>query len=190
LPLPTSPIPNSCRCLPRQCSRTVLISHIHRGPSNFPNNNHSHLCWWHSRSRLGQWPCHSLPATPNPPQRNPIQAPKVAHAGQHTQIASCNVRHTYWNLPSCLHEQQATSLRGPCQIPRTTSGWKAHLAPRNKLLLYKTNLVLWHPTLGHSIHIQHWDTGTLSIEDPAHNRRRTLVCAKRSHPSRPLTNIR
>jgi hypothetical protein len=54
----------------------------------------------------------------------------------------------------------------------------------------QTNLDLWYPTLGHSILIQHRDNGTLSIEGPAHNRRRTLVCAEHSHPSRPPTDIR
>jgi hypothetical protein len=63
-----------------------------------------------------------LPATTNPPRRSPILAPKVVHAGQHTQIASRNVHQTYWKMPSCLHEQCIASLRGPCQIPRTISG--------------------------------------------------------------------
>jgi hypothetical protein len=45
------------------------------------------------------------------------------HMQANTQIT------THRNVPSCLHEQRATSLRKPCQIPRTTSGYKAHLAP-------------------------------------------------------------
>jgi hypothetical protein len=41
----------------------------------------------------------------------------------------CYVRHTYWKVPSCPHEQCATSLCGPCHIPRTPPGQKTHLAP-------------------------------------------------------------
>jgi hypothetical protein len=49
----------------------------------------------------------------------------------------------------------------------------------------QTHLDLRHPTLGHSIHIQHRDPRTLSIKGPAHNRRRTVVCAEQSHPLGP-----
>jgi hypothetical protein len=54
----------------------------------------------------------------------------------------------------------------------------------------QTHLDLWHPTLGHSIHIQHRDTRTLSISGPAHNRRCTVVCAEQSHPSGPPNAFR
>jgi hypothetical protein len=47
-----------------------------------------------------------------------------------------------------------------------------------------------HPTLGHSIHIQHRDPRTLSIKGLAHNRRCTVVCAEQSHPSGPPNDFR
>jgi hypothetical protein len=39
----------------------------------------------------------------------------------------------------------------------------------------QTDLDLWYPTLGHGFHIQHQDPGTLPIESPAHDSRRTMV---------------
>jgi hypothetical protein len=45
-------------------------------------------------------------------------------------------------------------------------------------------------TLGHSIHIKHRDPRTLSIKGPAHNRRRTVVCAEQSHSSGPPNDFR
>jgi hypothetical protein len=54
----------------------------------------------------------------------------------------------------------------------------------------QTHLDLRHPNLGHSIHIQHRDTRTLSIIGPWHNRRRTVVCAEKSHLSRPPNDFR
>jgi hypothetical protein len=53
----------------------------------------------------------------------------------------------------------------------------------------QTHLDLWHPTLGHSIHIQHRDTRTLSLKSPAHNRRCTVLCAEQSHPSGPPDDL-
>jgi hypothetical protein len=112
-------IPNPCRCSTRQCSRAVPIAHIHRRLSNLPSN----LCWLQSNLRNGQWPNHSFPETPDPPQRTPDLTPQMAHAGQRTQIGPRYVHNTYRNVPTCPHEQCATSQRGSCQIPRT------HLAP-------------------------------------------------------------
>jgi hypothetical protein len=54
----------------------------------------------------------------------------------------------------------------------------------------QTHLDLRHPTLGHSIHIQHRDPRTLSIKGPAHNRRCTVVCAEQSHPAGPPNDFR
>jgi hypothetical protein len=54
----------------------------------------------------------------------------------------------------------------------------------------QTHLDLRHPTLGHSIHIQHRDPRTLSIKGPAHNRRCTVVCAEPSHSSGPPNDFR
>jgi hypothetical protein len=42
----------------------------------------------------------------------------MEHADQRTQIGPRYVHNTYRNVPSCPHEQRATSLRGSCQIPR------------------------------------------------------------------------
>jgi hypothetical protein len=47
-----------------------------------------------------------------------------------------------------------------------------------------------HPTLGHSIHVQHRDPRTLSIKGPAHNRRCTVGCAEQSHLSGPPNDFR
>jgi hypothetical protein len=101
-----------------------------------------------------------------------------------------------------------------CQIPRTPPGqkltWQHHIFTKRKQLglnltkMYwllgrssrlslpypQTHLDLWHPTLGHSIHIQHREARTLSIKGPAHNRRRTMVGAEQSHPSRPPNDFR
>jgi hypothetical protein len=44
----------------------------------------------------------------------------------------------------------------------------------------QTDLDLWHPTLGHGFHIKQLDPGTLPIESPAPDRRRTMVCAEHS----------
>jgi hypothetical protein len=74
-------------------------------------------------------PRHSFPETPEPPQRNPHLAPQVALVGQRTQIGPRYVHSTYRNVPSCSHEHRATSLSGPCQIPRPPPGQKTHLAP-------------------------------------------------------------
>jgi hypothetical protein len=49
----------------------------------------------------------------------------------------------------------------------------------------QTHLDLRHPTLEHSIHIQHQDPRTLPIKGPVHNYRCTVVCAEQSHPLGP-----
>jgi hypothetical protein len=60
---------------------------------------------------------------------NPNLAPQGAHAGQRTQISPSYVHNTYRNVPSCPHEQRATSLCGSSQVPRTPPGQKTHSAP-------------------------------------------------------------
>jgi hypothetical protein len=65
---------------PLQCPRAVTIPHVHCGPSNLPNNNHSHLCRRYSHPSHVQWSRHSLPETSNPSPCNPNLAPKMANA--------------------------------------------------------------------------------------------------------------
>jgi hypothetical protein len=69
-------------------------------------------------------------------------------------------------------------LDAVCGYPYPTSSFSTNPSSNPSGLMY--------PTLGHCIHIQHRDTRTLSIKDPAaHGRRRTVVCDEHSHPSRP-----
>jgi hypothetical protein len=42
----------------------------------------------------------------------------------------------------------------------------------------QTDLDLRYPTVGHGFHIKHRDPGTLPIESPAHDSRRTMVYAE------------
>jgi hypothetical protein len=53
---------------------------------------------------------------------------------------------------------------------------------------YQPHLDLWHPTMGHCLHLRHRDYGALSIESPASNNWCTMVCPKcliRNHPQAP-----
>jgi hypothetical protein len=49
----------------------------------------------------------------------------------------------------------------------------------------QTHLDLRHPTLGHGLHIKHWDPWAFPIQDFAPTCRRTAVRAQPSHPSGP-----
>jgi hypothetical protein len=114
LPLRTTSCLQSTLACPRQCPRAVTIPHVRCGPSNLPNNNHSHICRRYSRPSHGQWSRRSLPETSNSSTRNPNLDPKMANAGQRPQIGPRNVHHTQRHVPSRPYEQCATSLRGPC----------------------------------------------------------------------------
>jgi hypothetical protein len=42
----------------------------------------------------------------------------------------------------------------------------------------QTHLDIWHRTMGHGLHLEHRNYGTLSIESPASNNWCTMVCPK------------
>jgi hypothetical protein len=75
----------------------------------------------------------------------------------------------YWMFrrKSALLKQQTTSVQNNPEI----------------------DLDLRYSTLEYGFHIQHRDPGTLPIKSPAHDSKRTMVCAEHPYQARPSNSI-